>query len=131
MFRTLAFVSALAVASLSSRTLAAQSSATDTSKHAMPAMHQAPSQHAKADSTKSSYSSASTSKATSARHAAWTKDQVKEAQQGLAKAGLYKGTATGIWNKDTQKALRAYQKENKLPITGRLSDSVLVKLKSA
>ena len=102
MFRTLAFVSALAVASLSSRTLAAQSSATDTSKHAMPAMHQTPTQHAKVDSAKSGYNSASTAKPTSARHAAWTKDQVKEAQQGLAKAGLYKGTATGIWNKDTR-----------------------------
>ena len=131
MFRTLAFVSALAVASLSSRPLAAQSSATDTSKHAMPATHQAPTQHAKADSAKSGYNSASTAKPTPARHAAWTKDQVKEAQQGLSKAGLYKGSATGIWNKDTQKALRAYQKENKMPVTGHLSDSVLVKLKSA
>jgi hypothetical protein len=34
-------------------------------------------------------------------------------------------------NADTRKALREYQKQNKLPVTGRLSDSVLVKLKSA
>ena len=32
---------------------------------------------------------------------------------------------------DTRKALREYQKQNKLPVTGRLSDSVMVKLKSA
>jgi len=29
-------------------------------------------------------------------------------------------------NSKTRSALRAYQKENKLPVTGRLSDSVLV-----
>jgi peptidoglycan hydrolase-like protein with peptidoglycan-binding domain len=116
MFRTLAVASALVAAALSTHPLAAQSTASSPSK---PAMHQAPAQHV--DSTK----------ATSARHAAWTKDQVKEAQQGLAKAGLYKGDATGIWNQDTRKALRAYQKQNKMPVTGRLSDSALVKLKSA
>jgi peptidoglycan hydrolase-like protein with peptidoglycan-binding domain len=65
------------------------------------------------------------------RHAAWTKDQIKEAQEGLSKAGLYKGKATGVMNADTRAALRQYQKKNNLPVTGRLSDSVLVKLKSA
>jgi peptidoglycan hydrolase-like protein with peptidoglycan-binding domain len=64
-------------------------------------------------------------------HAAWTKEDIEEAQEGLTKAGLYKGKASGIMNADTRKALRAYQKQNKLPVTGRLSDSVLVKLKSA
>ena len=126
MLRTLTVASALVAAALSTGTLAAQSSASSPSK---PAMHQAPAQHVKVDSSKAGGSSATTP--TMARHAAWTKDQVKEAQQGLAKAGLYKGTATGVWNKDTQKALRAYQKQNKMPVTGRLSDSVLVKLKSA
>jgi hypothetical protein len=122
MFRTLAVASALVAAALSTHPLAAQSTASSPSK---PAVHQAPAQHV--DSTKAGAHTA----AASARHAAWTKDQVKEAQEGLAKAGLYKGKATGIFNADTRKALREYQKQNKMPVTGRLSDSVLVKLKSA
>lgn len=61
-------------------------------------------------------------------HAAWTTDQIKSAQEGLAKGGYYKGTATGIMNKPTQSALRAWQKANKLPASGRLSDEILTKL---
>ena len=34
-------------------------------------------------------------------------------------------------NADTRKALKAYEKANNMPANGRLSDSVLVKLKSA
>jgi peptidoglycan hydrolase-like protein with peptidoglycan-binding domain len=121
MFRTLTFASALVAAALSTHTLAAQSSS---SKPA------APSAHVKVDSTKQTTSATATAPKP-AKHATWTKDQVKEAQQGLAKAGLYKGTASGVMNKDTEKALKEYQKENKMPVTGQLSDSVLVKLKSA
>ncbi len=124
MFRTLTFASALVAAALSTHTLAAQSSASSSSKPATP------SAHVKVDSTKKT-TSASATAPKPAKHAAWTTDQVKEAQQGLAKAGLYKGTVSGVMNKDTEKALRAYQKENKMPVTGKLSDSVLVKLKSA
>ncbi|MEP7029239.1 MAG: peptidoglycan-binding domain-containing protein [Candidatus Eisenbacteria bacterium] len=65
-----------------------------------------------------------------ARHAAWTKDQIKAAQEGLAKGGYYKGEATGIMNKPTQAALRAWQKANKMPANGRLSDEILSKLSS-
>ena len=61
----------------------------------------------------------------------WTTDQIKEAQEGLAKAGLYKGKPTGQFNADTRKALKKYQKQNKLPVTGRLDNEVLNKLKSA
>jgi peptidoglycan hydrolase-like protein with peptidoglycan-binding domain len=117
MIRALTFASALMAAALSANTLAAQSSSSASSK---PAMHQAPAVHVNSDTTK-----------TQAHHAAWTTAQVKEAQEGLAKAGFYKGKATGVLNKDTKKALRAYQKKNQLPATGRLSDSTLAKLKSA
>ena len=125
MIRKLALVSALVAASLSAGALSAQSTATAPQKPAAaPAMKHAPASQMKADSgTKTA--------AATAHHAAWTKDQIKEAQEGLTKAGLYKGKATGVLNKDTRKALRAYQKENKLPVTGRLSDDVLAKLKSA
>jgi peptidoglycan hydrolase-like protein with peptidoglycan-binding domain len=119
MIRKLALVSALLAASLSAGALSAQSTATTPQKPAAaPAMKQAPA------------ATPAAKPGTPARHAAWTKEQIKDAQEGLAKAGLYKGTATGVMNRKTRSALRAYQKENKLPVTGRLSDSVLVKLKS-
>jgi peptidoglycan hydrolase-like protein with peptidoglycan-binding domain len=95
-------------------------------------MSQSSAVHVKQDSTKkAAATSASAKTSSSARHAAWTKDDIKQAQEGLTKAGLYKGKTSGIMNADTRKALREYQKQNKLPVTGRLSDSVLVKLKSA
>jgi peptidoglycan hydrolase-like protein with peptidoglycan-binding domain len=126
MIRALTFASALMAASLSANTLAAQSTSTTSPN---PAVHQAPAVHVKTDTT--AKTGTRTSAATKAAPAHWTPAQVKEAQEGLAKAGLYKGKATGVFNKDTKRALRAYQKQNKLPVTGRLSDSTLAKLKSA
>ena len=128
MIRKLALVSTL-IAVVSASALSAQSTSTAPQPAAAPAMKHTPAVHMKSDTTKA----AATTKATTptTRHAAWTKDQIKEAQEGLSKAGLYKGKATGVLNKDTKKALREYQKENKLPVTGRLSDDVLAKLKSA
>jgi peptidoglycan hydrolase-like protein with peptidoglycan-binding domain len=124
MFRTLALVSALAAASLSANSLSAQSTATPTSKPAAaPAMKHASGSQAQDTTAKTT--------ASTTHHAAWTKDQIKEAQEGLTKAGLYKGKATGVLNQDTKKALRAYQKQNNMPVTGRLNDDVLAKLKSA
>ena len=126
--RPFAMIAALAALTFSSQALVAQSTSTSTAK---PSMSQTTSVHAKQDSAKTTTSTASRSKTASTHHAAWTKDQIKEAQEGLAKVGQYKGKATGIFNADTRKALKAYQKQNKMPATGRLSDSVLVKLKSA
>jgi peptidoglycan hydrolase-like protein with peptidoglycan-binding domain len=127
MFRALTLASALMAASLSANTLAAQSSSTASSK---PAMHQAPA--VKTDtSVRTGTSTSGVTKPGAGHRTAWTPAQVKEAQEGLAKAGLYKGKATGVLNKDTRRALRAYQKENHLPVTGRLNDSTLAKLKSA
>lgn len=118
MIRALTLASVLLAAALSANTLAAQSSSSASSK---PAMHQAPAAPVNSDTTK----------AAPAHHATWTTAQVKEAQEGLAKAGFYKGKATGVYNEDTKRALRAFQKHNKLPVTGQLSDSTLAKLKSA
>jgi peptidoglycan hydrolase-like protein with peptidoglycan-binding domain len=124
--RTFPLIAAMAALTLSTGALAAQ--ATSTSKPAAkPTMSQSSTAQ---DTTKKAAATAKTS-STKMRHAVWTKDQIKEAQEGLAKAGLYKGKATGELNADTRKALRTFQKQNKLPVTGRLSDSVLVKLKSA
>lgn len=113
---------------LSAGALSAQSTSTQ-QPASKPTMKQQSSVHATQDTTKATKTAAKSS-SMKTRHAAWTKDQVKEAQEGLSKAGLYKGKATGVMNADTRAALRSYQKKNNLPVTGRLSDSVLVKLKS-
>jgi peptidoglycan hydrolase-like protein with peptidoglycan-binding domain len=128
--RTFSLAAALTALTLSASALAAQS--TSQQPATKPAMNQSSTVHVKQDSTKkTAATSASAKTSATTRHAAWTKDDIKEAQEGLTKAGLYKGKASGIMNADTRKALREYQKQNKLPVTGRLSDSVLVKLKSA
>ena len=123
MLRSLALASALVVASLSASALSAQTSAAPSKP--TPTSH-APTIHAKVDSSSTSAMSKSTNKSM-----AWTTEQIKEAQEGLAKAGLYKGKPTGQFNADTRKALKKYQKQNKLPVTGRLDNEVLNKLKSA
>ena len=123
MLRSLALASALVVASLSASALSAQTSAAPSKP--TPTSH-APTVHAKVDSSSTSAMSKSTNKSM-----AWTTEQIKEAQEGLAKAGFYKGKPTGQFNADTRKALKKYQKENKLPVTGRLDNEVLNKLKSA
>src|SRR3954471_19652093 len=105
MFRILAFVGALVAASLSTQALAAQSSASTTKP--------APTAHTKLDTAKTTTSATTTSAtatATKHHHAAWTTEQIKQAQQGLTKAGLYKGSASGQMNKETEKALKEYQK---------------------
>ena len=124
MLRSLALASALAAASLSASALSAQTAAP--SKPSPSAASPAPTAHVKGDSSKTSAMSKSASKSMT-----WTIDQIKEAQEGLAKAGLYKGKPTGQFNADTRKALKKYQKQNKLPVTGRLDNEVLNKLKSA
>jgi peptidoglycan hydrolase-like protein with peptidoglycan-binding domain len=90
-------------------------------------------QHApSAAATKSTQQdSAGTKMAGRSHHAKWTKEQIKEAQTGLVKAGYYKGEPTGVFNKQTRKAIRAYQKANNLPVTGRLDDELLTKLRTA
>jgi peptidoglycan hydrolase-like protein with peptidoglycan-binding domain len=128
MFRSLALASALVAASLSASALSAQTSAAP-SKPSAPTTSPAPTVHAKMDS--GSTSAMNKSAASKASHAVWTTDQIKEAQEGLAKAGFYKGKPTGQFNADTRKALKSYQKKNKLPVTGRLNDEILSKLKSA
>jgi peptidoglycan hydrolase-like protein with peptidoglycan-binding domain len=125
MLRSLALASAFVVASLSAGALSAQTSAAP-SKPTPSATSHAPTVHATVDSGKTSAMSKSASKSM-----AWTPAQIKEAQEGLAKAGFYKGKPTGQFNADTRKALKRYQKKNNLPVTGRLDNEVLNKLKSA
>jgi peptidoglycan hydrolase-like protein with peptidoglycan-binding domain len=127
MIRKFALVSAVVAGSLSAGTLFAQTAAPAKKPAATSTM-----QHAQSPTSvkQDTSSKAAATKTATTHHTPWTKNQIKEAQEGLIKAGLYKGQATGVFNADTRKALREYQKTNKLPVTGRLSDSVLVKLKT-
>jgi peptidoglycan hydrolase-like protein with peptidoglycan-binding domain len=128
MTRKFALVAGLLLSSVSAGSLLAQTSATTKPSSGSSMQHTAPSATAKP------MAQDSTSKRSAARdttHQAWTKDQIKEAQQGLAKAGFFKGQATGVYGKETKKAIRAYQKANKLPVTGRLNNNLLTRLHSA
>ena len=117
-----ALFSVVYAGSLLAQSPAATRSKSNTMQHAQPA---APSTSAAQDT------SAATAKAqTATQHAAWTKEQIKEAQQGLAKAGYFKGQPNGVYGRKTRKAIREYQKANKLPVTGRLSDDLLTRLRS-
>ena len=123
MTRKLALVAGVLFAALSAGTLTAQTSATTkTNASSMQHAPAAPGQ----DSTK-----VRSSAGMKARHAAWTKEQIEEAQEGLAKAGFYKGKPTGTYNKATKKAVKEYQKANKLPVTGHLSNDLLTRLHSS
>lgn len=61
----------------------------------------------------------------------WTTDEIKDAQEALTKGGYYKGTATGTWTKATKTALKAWQKANKMPVTGKLTEAILDKMKAS
>ena len=60
----------------------------------------------------------------------WTAAQIKDAQTGLQKAGLYKGKITGVWSASTIKAYKAWEKQNNMPEDGKLTDEALAKLKA-
>jgi peptidoglycan hydrolase-like protein with peptidoglycan-binding domain len=127
MTRKLALVAGALFTVVSAGALHAQASTTKPSTSSM--------QHTTSPTTAKSKGQDSTSaKATpktAARHAAWTKEQVTQAQQGLEKAGFYKGKPSGVYDRKTRSAIKAYQKSNKMPVTGRLSDSLLTRLTSS
>ena len=57
-----------------------------------------------------------------------TTDQIKQTQQALADKGLYKGKVSGRLNGDFRKAVKAFQTQNQLKVTGRLNQETLAKL---
>jgi peptidoglycan hydrolase-like protein with peptidoglycan-binding domain len=127
MTRQLALLAGVLFAGVSASTLAAQSTSTAKPTPTSPTMQHAPAALPKAgqDTTPARAST------TKVQHVKWTKAQIKEAQEGLAKAGFYKGKITGTYDRATRKALLAYQKANKLPATGRLDSTLVVKLHSS
>jgi peptidoglycan hydrolase-like protein with peptidoglycan-binding domain len=57
-----------------------------------------------------------------------TSDQVKMLQQSLQDKGMDPGPIDGVMGPKTQAALRAYQKDQNLPQTGRTDPQTLEKL---
>jgi peptidoglycan hydrolase-like protein with peptidoglycan-binding domain len=88
-------------------------------------------QHSQTTGSKMKHDSTAASSKNSAAKQQWSKEHIKEAQAGLAKAGYFKGTPNGVYGKTTRDAVKAYQKANKLPVTGQLSDSLLTRLRSS
>ncbi len=60
-----------------------------------------------------------------------TEAQIREAQTALIKSGLYKGAATGTMNKEFEAALKKYQGEHKLKVTGHVDEPTLAALRKA
>ncbi len=60
----------------------------------------------------------------------WTKDQIKDAQEGLMRAKMFKGPANGMMGAATRRAIKAFQKEHKMTANGMMSDSLLGMLKA-
>lgn len=57
--------------------------------------------------------------------------EVKTAQKRLKDLGLYKGEADGQFNRETANSIRVFQREMRLPITGKLDQSTKKSLKEA
>jgi len=57
--------------------------------------------------------------------------KVKEAQQALQQAGLYKGKVDGKFGPQTKAAVKEFQKENGLKPTARLDSATMKKLTQA
>ena len=57
--------------------------------------------------------------------------QVKQAQQQLKSAGLYKGTVDGKMGSDTQQAIEQFQQKHGLPATGTLDEQTMAALQGS
>lgn len=55
-------------------------------------------------------------------------DRYKEIQEALAAKGYLKTPATGVWDQDSQEAMRKFQADEKLEATGKLTSRTLISL---
>lgn len=117
-------LSSVSAGSLLAQTSSAPKHATDSSmQHSQAAPAARPMQHVSGNT--------STAAPGTVAHSTWTKAQIEAAQEGLAKAGFYQGKPTGVLDRQTRRAVKAYQKANKLPVTGRLNNELLTRLHPA
>lgn len=86
---------------------------------------------AQGDSTKSG--TAATTAASESKPARFTpnKDQIMQGQKFLKEGKIYTGEATGVYNDDTRAAIRKYQKDNSLTISGNFNRATLEKMNIA
>lgn len=87
------------------------------------------------NSTKTAAGKKSTSKKSTKTAAAWhprqvtpTPERYKEIQQALADKGYLKSEPNGVWDAQSIDALRQFQTDHKLSITGRISSASLIGL---
>ena len=57
-----------------------------------------------------------------------TKDRYIEIQQALYEQGYLSSEPTGIWNQESVAALRQFQADQKLSVTGRINSLTLINL---
>jgi len=69
-----------------------------------------------------------TKKQTVTAKTAASKDEIRKAQQALKDKGLYTGPIDGAMNAQTQKALRDFQQQNNLKVTGTLNHDTMAAL---
>ena len=53
---------------------------------------------------------------------------IRHIQNQLKSMGFYEGTPDGIYGSQTRKAVKAYQKQNQMPVDGYLSKDLLEKI---
>ena len=70
-----------------------------------------------------------------APHSSWragqtapTPGRYKEIQEALAKKGYLHGEATGVWNQDSEDALRRFQQDQNLQASGKLDSLSIIAL---
>jgi peptidoglycan hydrolase-like protein with peptidoglycan-binding domain len=62
------------------------------------------------------------------RQVAPTKDRYREIQQALYEQGYLPAEPTGVWNPESVEALKQFQSDQKLSVTGRISSLTLINL---
>ena len=61
-------------------------------------------------------------------HAAQYDPEVYQAQKALKARGYNPGTPDGLWGKSTERAVKYFQVDNELPVTGKLDEQTKTKL---
>ncbi len=57
-----------------------------------------------------------------------TQDRYREIQQALAEKGYLKSEPTGVWGSDSVDALKQFQAEQSIPVTGKLNSRSIIGL---
>lgn len=74
------------------------------------------------------YYSSQPSGAYASRSPALSQDMVRQVQARLQQAGTYNGSIDGLWGPQTEAAVRSYQQQRNLNVTGQLDGDTLASL---